>query len=115
MAKRIKKENIQLKKLAIELRKKAVKEKSKLWKRIAEELEKPARHRREVNLYKISKTIKEGETALVPGKVLGVGTLDKDVTVAALSFSAAAKEKIKKTMSIQDLLNSKIKKVRIIG
>jgi len=39
---------------------------------------------------------KEGETVVVPGKVLNVGELTKKVEVAAFSFSQSAEEKIKK-------------------
>ena len=98
----------------------STKEKSKLWQRIAYELEKPTRKRREVNLYTINKYTREGETALVPGKVLSIGDINKKISVAALNFSGQAKEKINKvgkTISIQELIkqNPKGKKVRIIG
>jgi large subunit ribosomal protein L18e len=68
---------------------------------------------------KLEKYVKEGETAIVPGKVLSLGSLNKKMTVAALSFSDAAKTKINKNgeaLSISDLLkkNPKASKVRII-
>ena len=67
----------------LELRKLASKQKVKLWKRIANDLEKPTRKRREVNLYKINKYTRNNEIALVPGKVLSLGNLDKKLTIAA--------------------------------
>ena len=90
------------------------------WKRLAKELEKPARQRRSVNLYKVAKYCRDGEIAVVPGKLLGVGELDKPVTIAAFSFSKEAKSKVAKqgkALSIAELLEKhpKAEKVRIIG
>ena len=50
--------NPNTKDLITELKKKSYEHKSKLWKRIAEELSKPTRQRRTVNLYKINKYAK---------------------------------------------------------
>ncbi|MBU1111823.1 MAG: 50S ribosomal protein L18e [archaeon] len=117
MVKRTGPTNLQLKTLIVEL---ATKQDSKLWKRVAKDLSKPSRQRRIVNLYKINKFAKDGETILVPGKVLSIGELDKKVNVAAYQFSGSAKEKIAKNgsaMSINELLtkNPDGKKVRILG
>jgi large subunit ribosomal protein L18e len=74
-----------------------------------------------VNLYKLNKYTKENETIIVPGKLLGTGEVDHKVTVAALSFSESAKEKLEKNKStvysIHELMknNPKGKNVRIIG
>lgn len=78
------------------LRKKASENKVRVWKRVAERLSKPARRMVEVNVYKIDKHTKEGDTVVVPGKVLGSGSINHAVTVAAHSFSASAVEKIRK-------------------
>lgn len=113
--------NPELRNLIIELKKKAIESNIKLWKRIASEIEKPARQRRRVNLYKINRFTKKDETALVPGKVLSLGKLDKKITIAALSFSDHALSKIKaagaKSITLKELLksNPEGKKVRIIG
>ncbi|MBT4805201.1 50S ribosomal protein L18e [Candidatus Woesearchaeota archaeon] len=94
---------------------------SRFWRRIVKDLNKPSRQRRVVNLYKINKCVKEGETIIVPGKVLSVGDLNKKVDIAALNFSSGAKEKIieakGKAMTIKELLqiNPEGKKVRILG
>ena len=94
---------------------------SRFWRRIVKDLKKPSRQRRIVNLYKINKCVKEGETIIVPGKVLSVGDLNKKVDIAALNFSSGAKEKITqangKAMTIKELLqiNPEGKKVRILG
>ena len=106
--------------LITELKKKANEHGVNIWKRIAEDLEKPTRQRRIVNLYKINKYTKENETIIVPGKVLAVGDLDHNVTVAAFAFSGAALDKINKmgkAMSINELIQEdpKGKRIRILG
>ncbi len=111
---------MQLRKLIIELRKHSIKQKVNLWKAISEELNRPTRTRREVSVGNISKHSKANETVIVPGKVLSNGDLTHKVTVAALSFSKQAREKINangKAISIQELMkeNQKAKGVRILG
>ena len=117
MAKRTGPTNPTLQGLIRELKKTSTKEKAPIWKRIASDLEKPARQRREVNLTRIDKHTKAKEQVVVPGKVLGTGELKHEVTVAAWQFSEGAKKKLKQSMTIQELLkkNPKGKDVRIIG
>lgn len=118
MAKRTGPQNLQLKLLIRKLKKTSTKENIKLWKRIASDLEKPTRKRRSANIFKINKFTREGETAIIPGKVLSMGDLNKNILIAAYQFSEAAKEKLKnKAITIEELLqkNPKGKKVRIIG
>lgn len=55
----------------------------------------PRRRRVVVNLSKIEKCAKDGDSILVPGKVLGVGKIGKKVTVCAVEFSADALAKLK--------------------
>jgi len=68
------------------------KEQKPFWRRVAELLAKPKRRRVEVNLRKIEKLAKEGDTVVVPGKVLGDGRLTKKVNVVAFNFSGSAKK-----------------------
>ena len=111
--------NYQIQNLLISLRGEA--QKSKLWKRVAFDLQKPTRQRREVNLYKIERYARDGEIILVPGKVLSGGEIHRKVDVAALSFSEQAKKKIVeakgKALTIGELLqqNPEGKNVRILG
>ena len=94
---------------------------SRFWKRIADDIKKPSRQRREVNLYTIEKNAQDNETIIVPGKVLSMGNLTKKVTIAALNFSSEAQRKIKdaqgKTMTIHELFrqNPDGKKIKILG
>ena len=112
--------NQQTQMLIQELKKAAIEQKAPIWKRIAEELEAPTRQRRIVNIFKIDLNSKDGETIIVPGKVLGEGDLTKKVSVAALSFSEQAVGKITKQgkiRTIQELMksNPKASKVRTLG
>ena len=112
--------NPQLRGLIQELKKKSFENGENIWKRIADDLEKPSRQRRVVNLYKINKNTKDKETVIVPGKVLSVGELDHNVVVAAFNFSDSAVEKINKVgkaITINELMkeDSKGKKIKILG
>ncbi len=100
-----------------EIKEHAAKENSNFWRRIAKELSKSTRRRRTLNVAKINQYTKDGETIVVPGKVLGAGDLDHNVNVAALQFSESALSKLKSTMTIEELLKKspKGKDVRILG
>ncbi|MEW5896071.1 MAG: 50S ribosomal protein L18e [Nanoarchaeota archaeon] len=119
MVKRTGPMNYQLQQLLVQLEDKT--RESKLWRRVADDIKKPSRQRRTVNVYKIEKYAREGETIVVPGKVLSVGELTKKVDVAAVSFSQEARRKIEdakgRILSIQQLLheNPEGRKVRILG
>ncbi len=65
-----------------------------VWRRVAEELSRPRRRRVAVNISRINRYAREGETVVVPGKVLGAGKLEKKLTVIAESFSETALKKI---------------------
>ncbi|MDS0294741.1 MULTISPECIES: 50S ribosomal protein L18e [Halogeometricum] len=70
-----------------------------VWQDVADRLEKPRRTHAEVNLGRIERYAKEDETVIVPGKVLGSGVLEKNVTVAAVDFSSSARKKIEQVGS----------------
>ncbi len=73
-----------------------------------------------MNLSKINRYAKEGESIIVPGKVLAAGEISKGTNIAAVSFSETARKKIVdgkgKVMTILDLVkeNPKGSNVRII-
>lgn len=113
-------ENPELKELIIELKKLSSQHDIPLWKRVAKDLEKPARNRRSVNISKINRYTKENDVVVVPGKVLGSGMLDHNVVITAPMFSKSAIEKINKkgkAVKLDDFIkkNPKPKGVRIIG
>lgn len=117
MVKRTGPTDVNLRKLISELNKSKV----NFWMRIAEDLNKPRRQRRQVNLQHINKYTEKGDVVVIPGKVLSAGNLDHVVSIAAWQFSEVAKKKIKavdgKALNISSLLkeNPKAKKLRIIG
>jgi len=91
-----------------------------IWRDIAKRLEKPKRNWAELNLSRLDRNAEAGDIILVPGKVLAAGSISKNVTVAAYSFSEKAEAAIAaaggKTMSISDLMseNPKGSGVRIM-
>ncbi len=103
------------------MRKESTSSKAALWDRVADDLERPTRERRVVNIGRISRNTKPNEVVVVPGKVLGSGLLSHSVVVAALSFSNSARERIEeakgKALSIEQLLKQKpnAKDLRILG
>ena len=77
-----------------------------IWNEVAENLGKVNRRRPEVNISDIDRNTDDGDTVVVPGKVLGTGSLSKSVDVAAFKASTGAKEEIKENgefMFIRDL------------
>ena len=121
MSKRTGPSNPILQNIIQELKKKSREQSINLWKRVATDLEKPTRQRRIVNLSSISRYTKENEIIVVPGKVLGAGSLEHKLTISAFQFSDGAKEKIEKAgAKIVPLLelsneNPSGKGIRIIG
>lgn len=78
-----------------------------VWSKVAETLGKVNRQRAEVNISDIERNAEDGDTVVVPGKVLGAGRLSKEVDVAAFKASKGAKAQIKENgefMFIEDLV-----------
>ena len=73
------------------LRKTSTKHNVGIWKRVAELIARPARKRATVNIGKIGRHTSAGDIIVVPGKVLGSGSLSHKVTVAALNASTSAR------------------------
>ncbi len=91
------------------------------WLDVAGILSSPKINRVNVNLNKINENAKEGETVVVPGKVLSQGEIDKKIKVVAFSFSEKAKEKILKAKGEVSTILEEIKKnpdakgIKILG
>ncbi|MCL2032444.1 MAG: 50S ribosomal protein L18e [Methanomassiliicoccaceae archaeon] len=81
-----------------------------IWRDIALRLEKPKRNWAEANLSKLERYAKDGDTVIVPGKVLAAGSVTKKMTVAAYSFSDAAAAGITaaggRTLTIRELMET---------
>lgn len=80
--------------LGRDLEKLSKRSKQKLWMDVSEKILSPRRNRPSINVADISRSSSDGSNVIVPGKVLGAGSIDHKVTVAALSFSQSAKAKI---------------------
>ena len=76
--------------------------KNEKWLEVASILSSPRRERLNINLDKIDKEIKAGETIIIPGKVLSLGEIDKKFKIAALNFSEKAKEKLLNVLLLLD-------------
>jgi large subunit ribosomal protein L18e len=102
------------------LKKQGREKEANIWLDVAEYLSKPSRQRVSVNLSSINRNTKKRDVIVVPGKVLGTGSLEHPITVAAFSASGKAKEKMAaakaKYLSIPDLVekNPKGSGIRII-
>ena len=107
--------------LVRQLRKRSSETQAAIWRRLAEPLSKSRRGRITVNLSRVSRYTKAGETIVVPGKVLGTGKLDHPIKIAAFQFSNQAKQKIVQAkgtcMTITELMkkNPKGSGIKIIG
>jgi large subunit ribosomal protein L18e len=105
--KKLRKTNPNLISLIDLLQKEGYKDNAFLWVDISKRLSRPTRHKAEVNISKINRYTKDGETVIVPGKVLGAGVLDHSITVSAFAFSQSAREKISaegRALTIEELL-----------
>jgi large subunit ribosomal protein L18e len=95
--------------------------KAPIWRALQEELTGPRANRREINVRRLAAITKADEVVIVPGKVLGTGSLGHKLTVCALSISQTAARKITesggKVVTFDDLINQHPdgKGVRIIG
>lgn len=79
-----------------------------IWNDVAQNLGRVNRKRPEVNVSDIERVAEDGDTVVVPGKVLGSGRLTKEVNVAAFKASSGARQKIEEDgefMFIRDLVD----------
>lgn len=71
--------------------------KNDAWLPVASILASSRRTRPSLNLDEINEQAKDGETVLVPGKILSVGEVTKKIKLVALGFSEKAREKLLKS------------------
>jgi len=94
--------------------------KNEKWLEIASLLASPRRNKISINLDEINKNSKEGDTIVVPGKILSSGEISKKIRIAALAYSKEAEKKLKdKKCEIVSLVeeikkNPKMQGVKII-
>ena len=94
---------------------------SKFWLQVAGILASPRRERIALNLEDIEKSTTEGDSIVIPGKVLSLGEISKKIAVIAFNFSEKAREKILKNkaqaLSILEEVkrNPQAKGLRMLG
>ncbi len=90
------------------LKKQSRDQKVGIWYDVADYLSKSRRSRISVNVGNINRHTKRSDTVVVPGKILGAGSLNHSVTVAAFGVSDSAALKLKaaraKYISIAELV-----------
>jgi len=91
---RTKKTNPELTKLVAALKAASREHQAAIWKEIGRRLEAPSNNYAEVNLSRLNRSTSSDDIAVVPGKVLGAGSIDHPICIAALSFSERARAKI---------------------
>ena len=102
------------------LKKQAREAQANIWLDVAKYLAKSNRQRVSVNLSRINRHTEKKAIVVVPGKVLGSGVLNHQITVASFGASEKAKEKLAaakaKYLSIPELVkeNPKGANVKII-
>ena len=109
----VKSQNPELLALIRSLRKKAKEHDAQVWRDVAQSLSASKRRRVAVNVSRLNRHTKEKDTVVVPGKVLGTGTLEHPLVVAAFAFSDEARAKIMrvkgKCVSISQLMEDNLK------
>ena len=81
-----------------------------IWKSVAKKLEGPSRNWPVVNVSKIEFNASKNGKVVIPGKIMGSGTLSKKVTVSAYSFTKTAIQKIESAGGKCMIYNDFIKK-----
>jgi large subunit ribosomal protein L18e len=99
--------NPQLVQLIRFLKKQSREQKAEVWHNVAENLAKSRRARVAVNLSQINRHTVRSDIVVVPGKILGTGSLNHALTIASFNVSDTAAMKMKaakaKYMSISEL------------
>jgi len=111
MVRTILKENPELVRTLIELRRAAKAHDAPIWSDLARQLARGRHQRTPVNVAHLERQAQADETLVVPGKVLASGDLTKSLTVAAFHYSAVARAKIVKAggqaLSIDELVKAR--------
>ncbi len=84
--------------------------KQKGWLEIAAILSGSRRNKIAFNLNEINKKAKDGETIVVPGKILSLGQIDKKIKLVAIDFSEKAKDNLSKAKIETLVILEEIKK-----
>jgi large subunit ribosomal protein L18e len=111
MARSVRKENPELLRLIVELRRAERAHHAAIWGAVADRLERARHQTTPVNVGHLDRLTRDADTVVVPGKLLAEGPISKRITVAAFSYSAEARRKIHAAggaaVSVHELLKSK--------
>ena len=94
MARIIRKENPELRRLLIELRRASAAHDAPIWRDVARHLLAARHQRTPVNVGHLERLVAPNQSVVIPGKLLAEGRLTKPLTVAAFRYSEVAKAKI---------------------
>ncbi len=103
------------------LRNAAKKTKAPIWKDLEKRVSGPRSNKSEVNVSMLAQSTKANEVVMIPGKVLGTGSLGHKLTVCAFGISEQAAKKVDqaggKVITLEELIKKypEGKGVRIIG
>lgn len=103
------------------LRRAFKKTKAPIWRAVEDEIAGRRVNRRQVNVGRLAEITKQGEVIVIPGKLLGTGSVGHKLTVCAYSVSEGAAKKIinagGKVLAFEELIKKHPdgKGVRIIG
>lgn len=91
----------------------------KIFSVLAKYLSKPKNSQVVINLTRLSRTTKEGQTVVIPGKLLSMGNISHKLTVYAYKASDSAKAKLEAAgcslHNFDDLLAKQPSKTVLIG
>jgi len=111
MARPISKDNSELVRLVVELRRAARAHDAPIWTSVADRLERPRHQVTPLNVGHLDKLTEPEETVAVAGKLLADGPLSKRLTVGAFAYSAGARAKIHAVggtaLSLHDLVRAR--------
>jgi large subunit ribosomal protein L18e len=111
MLRTIRKDDPELVRILIALRRAARDHKAPLWGAVAERLARPRHQVRPVNVGHLARVVPARTTVVVPGRLLAQGEISEPITVAAYHFSEGARAKIRAaggtSITIHELLKSK--------
>jgi large subunit ribosomal protein L18e len=106
----IRKENPELRRVIMELKKAARAHQAPVWRATAERLARPRHQVFPLNVAHLERLTEAKETVVVPGKLLAAGNLTKPLTIGAIGYSSEARSKVHAAggaaLSIDELLKS---------
>ena len=82
--------------MARDLKKAAITKDAPIWRRLSDEALKPTIARRTINVNKLSRLTRSGDTVAFAGKVLGTGSMSHAITIFSFGVSESAAAKIRK-------------------